>query len=198
MSYIYAIPSPFELIFKFHFRTPTDGLNGKTMKKKDVISALKNNSFQNGIADIRCDVVIRNKTYENESILVIVDKYNKECIDDQILVSKHCTIFDSVSDFVKSTVFANPLKPFDPSKTVVKNFVSVKDFVSDFEPKDKNGEKISIGDKVRWYDPEEDHRQLDRIYTITKVNGCQNDDVILLTDDVSEVEVFASEIEKVN
>ena len=128
MSYIYAIPSPFELIFKFHFRTPTDGINGKTMKKKDVISALKNNSFQNGIADIRCDVVIRNKTYENESILVIVDKYNKECFDDQISVSKHCTIFDSVSDFVKSTVFANPLKPFNPSKIVVKNFISVKDF----------------------------------------------------------------------
>ena len=64
--------------------------------------------------------------------------------------------------------------------------------------KTKTVKKISIGDKVRWYDPEEDHRQLDRIYTITKINGCQNDDVILLTDDVSEVEVFASEIEKVN
>lgn len=170
------------------------------MTKKNIISELKNNSFENGIAEIRCDVFYRNKIFNNASILVFVNKHNAECFEDQILDSKHWEIFTSIGDFIKNTVIfcvANSSKLFDSSKIVIKNFLSVKSFASDFEPKDINGDKLSVGDKVIWYDPEEKCRQLDRIYTISKINGYHNDDIILLTDEISEVETIASEIEKV-
>lgn len=64
------------------------------------------------------------------------------------------------------------------------------------------GGLFEIGDKVKWLDPnieefdEEDREeQKNRIYTIVEI---KQNDVYLIADDYSEVEVFAEEIEYVS
>lgn len=59
---------------------------------------------------------------------------------------------------------------------------------------------FQVGDKVRWHDPDEETRDLSRIYTIDKIyveDGEEyNDDTIfLISDSNSEAEVTANELE---
>ena len=62
---------------------------------------------------------------------------------------------------------------------------------------DKFGEKIKVGDYVLWHDPDEEARDLSRIWTIDKIASTDEDAVILISDKWgSEAEVFGFELEK--
>ena len=55
---------------------------------------------------------------------------------------------------------------------------------------DKNGTRIDQGDEVQWCDPEEEARDLERIWTVNSING----NIVLISDDYSEAEVLPSEL----
>ncbi len=59
---------------------------------------------------------------------------------------------------------------------------------------DRNNVEIKVGDKVIWYDPAIDARDLSRIWTIDKIT----DENVYISDDFSESEVFANELSKKN
>lgn len=167
------------------------------MIQKEIIEILNNKVFPNGIAEVRCNILDgKGICRENQSILVIVDKGTAECFDDQVTNSLHWFVCDSVQDFISRISMDSEKSSFD--SIAIKNVLNVKPFVSDFEPKDRNGSKVKVGDKVRWYDPDESSRDLDRIYTISRIDGYHLDDIILIGDESSEAEVFASEIEIVS
>jgi len=58
---------------------------------------------------------------------------------------------------------------------------------------DRNGRKIIVGSKVIWYDPQEEYRDLTRIYDVDDLEG----DIVYISDEYSEVEVFPKELEVV-
>ena len=69
------------------------------------------------------------------------------------------------------------------------------------EPSDGNGDffnhpitkmKPIVGDKVIWYDPAIDARDLSRVCIIDKIT----DEIVYISDDFSESEVFANELLK--
>lgn len=57
---------------------------------------------------------------------------------------------------------------------------------------DRNNEEIKVGDKVIWYDPAVDARDLSRVWVIDRIT----DEVVYISDDFSEAEVFLSELSK--
>ena len=61
---------------------------------------------------------------------------------------------------------------------------------------------LKVGDKVKWYDPDIKYRDLNVIWTISKIYGDLNDDddtIILITNEYgSEAEVYKNEIKKIN
>lgn len=59
---------------------------------------------------------------------------------------------------------------------------------------DRNGMQLKKGDHVIWYDPDTEHQDLTRIYTIDEIRGEDDDDIILISDDYSETEAWASEL----
>lgn len=62
--------------------------------------------------------------------------------------------------------------------------------------RDRNNKKLKVGDCVRWYDPDEETRDLTRLWGIDKINGDDDDSIILISDDFSEAEVWGCELEK--
>ena len=59
---------------------------------------------------------------------------------------------------------------------------------------------LKVGDKVKWYDPEIEARNLNVIWTISKIYGDLNDEdtIILITSEYgSEAEVYKNELKKV-
>lgn len=59
---------------------------------------------------------------------------------------------------------------------------------------DRNNVEIKVGDKVIWYDPAIDARDLSRVWMIDKIT----DEIVYISDDFSESEVFANELSKKN
>ena len=57
---------------------------------------------------------------------------------------------------------------------------------------DRNNVEIKVGDKVIWYDPAIDAMDLSRVWTIDKIT----DEIVYISDDFSETEVFANELLK--
>ena len=57
---------------------------------------------------------------------------------------------------------------------------------------DRNNVETKVGDKVIWYDPAIDARDLSRVWTIDKIT----DEIVYISDDFSESEVFANELLK--
>ena len=57
---------------------------------------------------------------------------------------------------------------------------------------DRNNVEIKVGDKVIWYDPAIDAMDLSRVWTIDKIT----DEIVYISDDFSESEVFANELLK--
>ena len=57
---------------------------------------------------------------------------------------------------------------------------------------DRNNVETKVGDKVIWYDPAIDARDLSRVWNIDKIT----DEIIYISDDFSELEVFANELLK--
>ena len=58
---------------------------------------------------------------------------------------------------------------------------------------DRNGKKISVGANVIWYDPEEEARDLTRVWQVDDVS----EEIVNISDDYSEAEVLPSELEVV-
>ena len=59
---------------------------------------------------------------------------------------------------------------------------------------DRNNVEIKVGDKVIWYDPAVDARDLSRVWVIDRIT----DEIVYISDDFSEAEVFANELSKKN
>lgn len=59
---------------------------------------------------------------------------------------------------------------------------------------DKNNVEIKVGDKVIWYDPAVDARDLSRVWVIDRIT----DEIVYISDNFSEAEVFANELLKKN
>ena len=59
---------------------------------------------------------------------------------------------------------------------------------------DRNGKEIEIGSHVIWYDPEIEARDLDRVWTVDDYT----DDIVQISDEYSEAEVYPSEVEIVD
>ena len=59
---------------------------------------------------------------------------------------------------------------------------------------DRNNVEIKVGDKVIWYDPAVDVRDLSRVWVIDRIT----DEIVYISDDFSEAEVFANELLKKN
>ena len=57
---------------------------------------------------------------------------------------------------------------------------------------DRNNVEIKVGDKVIWYDPAIDARDLSRVWMIDKITY----EIVYISDDFSELEVFANELLK--
>lgn len=57
---------------------------------------------------------------------------------------------------------------------------------------DRNNVEIKVGDKVIWYDPAIDARDLNRVWIIDKIT----DEIVYISDDFSESEVFVNELLK--
>ena len=95
------------------------------MKKNEVIQELKKGNFSNGVAEIICDVFSSQGTsHKNQSILVILDKYGYECVNDQINEIKHWFIFNSLNEFVERTQMMGNIEYPKISKPVSKIAVS--------------------------------------------------------------------------
>ena len=58
---------------------------------------------------------------------------------------------------------------------------------------DREGNHLHIGDKVIWYDPEEEARDLSRIWTIDDVSP----DIVNISDEYSEAEVLPNELKRI-
>jgi hypothetical protein len=61
--------------------------------------------------------------------------------------------------------------------------------------RDRNNKKLNVGDCVLWHDPDPETRDLTRLWGIDKINGDDEDSIILISDDFSEAEVFGHELE---
>ena len=57
---------------------------------------------------------------------------------------------------------------------------------------DRNNVEIKVGDKVIWYDPAIDAMDLSRAWIFDKIT----DEIVYISDDFSELEVFANELLK--
>lgn len=56
---------------------------------------------------------------------------------------------------------------------------------------DINGKELSVGAKVRFYDPDIENRDLSRIFTIDNLKG----DFVQCSDEYSDLEAFPHELE---
>jgi hypothetical protein len=56
---------------------------------------------------------------------------------------------------------------------------------------DIDGKEINVGDSVVWYDPDEEARDLERVYQVFDI---ESDELIRIADEYSEVEVPACEL----
>ena len=61
--------------------------------------------------------------------------------------------------------------------------------------KDIFGKEIKVGDCVLWHDPDEDTRDLNRVWGIDSISSDEEDAVVLISDDFSEAEVYPYELE---
>ena len=59
---------------------------------------------------------------------------------------------------------------------------------------DRKGIEITLGAKVIWYDPEEDARDLSRVYTVDTIS----EELVNISDEYSEAEVLSNELEVIN
>lgn len=62
--------------------------------------------------------------------------------------------------------------------------------------KDRRGKQLKVGDCVLWYDPADETRDLTRLWGIDRINGDDEDSIILISDELGcESEVFGHELE---
>ena len=59
---------------------------------------------------------------------------------------------------------------------------------------DRECKEIVVGSLVKWYDPQEEYRDLDRVYEVYDIIGQDDDCIVCISDDYSEAEVLPSEL----
>jgi hypothetical protein len=57
------------------------------------------------------------------------------------------------------------------------------------------GRELYIGGNVIWHDPDEEHRDLTRIWHVDSISADEDDAVVLISDECSQAEVFPHELE---
>lgn len=57
------------------------------------------------------------------------------------------------------------------------------------------GRELYIGGNVLWHDPDEEHRDLTRIWHVDSISADEDDAVVLISDECSQAEVFPHELE---
>lgn len=58
--------------------------------------------------------------------------------------------------------------------------------------KDRKGKSLKVGQKVIWFDPEVEARDLSEVYVVDKIH---NEEVVMISNDYSEAEVNPCELE---
>lgn len=58
--------------------------------------------------------------------------------------------------------------------------------------RDRNGKKILVGNKVKWYDPQEEYRDVNRVWEVSHIH---DNGIILLCDVFGDAEVYPQELE---
>lgn len=79
-------------------------------------------------------------------------------------------------------------------------WISLEIIAEHLEIPKRNIKTLQVGDKVKWYDPEEEARDLSIIWTINEIRGSLDDEdtIILITSEHgSEAEVLQKELIKV-
>ena len=79
-----------------------------------------------------------------------------------------------------------------------KEFVEENGIIPSFDEEedifvDKNGNRIKVGSKVIWYDPELSARDLERVWRVYDIGG----DIVYIADNYGEAEVFPHELKVV-
>lgn len=109
------------------------------MGKNEVIDKLRSANYENGIAEVICDISCRGKVcYPNESILVLLCGYGKDnsvCNVDQIINSKHYTICEGIDIFEEGIIYGIHEAEKHYCNYYVSMFKEVRPFVSDFVEK---------------------------------------------------------------
>lgn len=58
--------------------------------------------------------------------------------------------------------------------------------------KDRKGKSLKVGQKVIWFDPEVEARDLSEVYVVDKIH---NEEIVLISNKFSEAEVNPCELE---
>ena len=90
------------------------------------------------------------------------------------------------------TVFM--VKPVTPKELLEEKKAQVIKEPEETLPLTPEGDKIDVGVKVTWQDPDVENRDLSRVWQVDKING----EVISISDGYSEAEVTANELNVVN
>lgn len=86
------------------------------------------------------------------------------------------------------------VKPISPSELLEEKKAQVIKEPEETLPLTPEGDKIDVGVKVTWQDPDVENRDLSRVWQVDKING----EVISISDGYSEAEVTANELNVVN
>ena len=62
--------------------------------------------------------------------------------------------------------------------------------------KDFNGKTIELGQHIRWHDPQDEYKDLARVWEVYDLN--EENEIVCIKDDYGEAEVFPREIEIIN
>lgn len=140
------------------------------------LSAIVNGDFS-GIDDPEDEQNIRDFMEKNKGYIFSVDSESRGFSDNPA--------FGLPTDC--ETVFM--VKTVSPKELLEQQKAGKQETVEE-APVTLEGDRLEVGMKVIWNDPESQYRDPDRIYTIDKING----EVISISDEHGEVEVGASEL----
>ena len=110
--------------------------------------------------------------YYHTQVTMIVEAENEE---EAIEISEN-------ADYDMGQIFENLQKDGDTDAVEV-----------DDEAVDMNGNPIKVGSKVKWYDPDESARDVSRVWSVFDVKS--DGEIVCISDDYGEAEVFPQELE---
>ena len=119
--------------------------------------------------------------------------------DDRIRFDECRTLCETSEDITPEENGGSPtIEVFDDyDNFIISNVPSYNNSNEDAAPTDKEGRPIRIGFQVKWCDPATDDltedekiQELNRIYIVDDIYG----DIVLISDETSEVETYPSEL----